>query len=176
MLQGRTPIYRLDRNFEELDTEVLLGEKIEAEDLNDDLLGRVLDRLYEAGTLMIFSALTRKAVRVYRIEEDRFHFDTTSVSVCGDYRFDVESPLLLKVKHGYGKGHQPDLKQLLVSMLCTGERSPVYGELEDCSSSDKKLNHKVGKGQAEPAPPRCRDGVDAPYLPVCGFPAPGDPR
>lgn len=29
-LRGRTPLYRLDRNFEELDTEVLLGEKIEA--------------------------------------------------------------------------------------------------------------------------------------------------
>jgi hypothetical protein len=37
MLRGRTPFYRLDRNFEELDTEVLLGEKIDAGDLNDDL-------------------------------------------------------------------------------------------------------------------------------------------
>jgi transposase len=142
-LRGRTPLYRLDRNFEELDTEVLLGEKIEAGDLNDDLLGRVLDRLYEAGTMKLFSALVREAVRVFGIEEKRFHYDTTSVSVYGDYRYDPESCSPLKVEHGYSKDHRPDLKQFLVSVLCTGERIPVYGQLEDGSSSDKKLNHKL---------------------------------
>jgi transposase len=142
-LRGRTPLYRLDQNFEELDTEVLLGEKIEAGDLNDDLLGRVLDRLYEAGTMKIFSALAREAVRVFGVEEERFHYDTTSVSVYGDYRYEPESPPPLKVEHGYSKDHRPDLKQFLVSVLCTGERIPVYGQLEDGSSSDKKLNHKL---------------------------------
>ena len=27
-----------------------------------------------------------------------------------------------------------------------------------------------------PPPPRCSDGVDSPYLPACGFPAPGYPQ
>ena len=35
----------------------------------------------------------------------------------------------------------------------------------------------VGKGVAlRPLPPRCRDGVDSPYLPACVFHAPGAPR
>src|SRR5206468_736325 len=34
----------------------------------------------------------------------------------------------------------------------------------------------VGKGEAlRPLPPRCRDGVNSPYLPACVFLAPGDP-
>ena len=37
------------------------------------------------------------------------------------------------------------------------------------------MNSQVGKGQAGPAPPRCRDGVNSPHLPACGFHAPGDP-
>ena len=33
-----------------------------------------------------------------------------------------------------------------------------------------------GKGEGLPLPPRSRYGVNSPYLPACGFPAPGDPR
>ncbi len=33
----------------------------------------------------------------------------------------------------------------------------------------------VGRAEAEPPPPRCRKGVNSPYLPACPFQAPGDP-
>jgi len=34
-----------------------------------------------------------------------------------------------------------------------------------------------GKGEGiNPLPPRCRNGVNSPYLPACGFPALGGPR
>ena len=37
--------------------------------------------------------------------------------------------------------------------------------------------HAVGKGVAlPPLPPRCRNGVNSPYFPVCVFHASGDPR
>ena len=43
----------------------------------------------------------------------------------------------------------------------------------------QKAGFSVGKtvaGLFRPPPPRCRDGVNSPYLPSCGFPATGDPR
>ena len=47
---GRTPLFRLSQAFAEMDTELPLGEAISTEKLNDDVVGRVLDRLYEVGT------------------------------------------------------------------------------------------------------------------------------
>jgi len=35
---------------------------------------------------------------------------------------------------------------------------------------------QVGRRVELPPAPRCRNGVNSPYLPACGFPAPGDPR
>src|SRR5512143_2858527 len=49
-LSGRTPLFRLPQAFAKLDTELLLGEAISPERLNDDAIGRVLDRLFAVGT------------------------------------------------------------------------------------------------------------------------------
>ena len=142
-LSGRTPLYRLDESFAGLDTEALLGQKIEAEELNDDLLGRVLDRTFRAGTLKIFSAVSRQAVQVFPVEGQRFHYDTTSVNVFGDYRYEPEAPPPFQIVAGYSKDHRPDLKQFLISLLCTGKRVPVFGKIEDGNASDKRLNPEL---------------------------------
>ena len=48
-LSGRSPLFRLPQAFAKMDTELLLGEAIPPDKLNDDAVGRVLDRLYEVG-------------------------------------------------------------------------------------------------------------------------------
>ena len=49
-LSGRSPLFRLPQASAKMDTELLLGEAISPDKLNDDAVGRVLDRLYEVGT------------------------------------------------------------------------------------------------------------------------------
>ena len=49
-LSGRSPLYHLESFFEQQDRELLLGREIEARVFNDDNVGRVLDRVFEAGT------------------------------------------------------------------------------------------------------------------------------
>jgi hypothetical protein len=48
VLSGRSPLYRVEEFFGSRDAALLLG--LEARSLNDDALGRVLDRIYEYGT------------------------------------------------------------------------------------------------------------------------------
>jgi len=36
------------------------------------------------------------------------------------------------------------------------------------ASTDYFSHAAVGKGEAEPLPPRCRGGVNSPHLPACG--------
>lgn len=50
VLSGRSPLYRVEEFFRTRDVALLLGSDITAEMLNDDAIGRVLDRIYEYGT------------------------------------------------------------------------------------------------------------------------------
>jgi transposase len=105
-------------------------------------VGRVLDLLFEAGTQQIFSELAMKAVRKNGISTRAVHFDTTSVSVHGEYRVDETSPPF-EIVEGYSKDHRPDLKQFLISTLCVGDKIPIFGKNEDGNRSDKEINNTI---------------------------------
>jgi hypothetical protein len=50
-LSGRSPLYRLEAFFTHQDTALLLGKAVAPEVFQDDTVGRVLDRLYDTGTM-----------------------------------------------------------------------------------------------------------------------------
>jgi len=139
-LSGRTPLYRLTEFFEEKDTELLLGAAIEPERFCDYNLGRSMDKIFETGTQKIFSQLAQNALTVFNVDPRRLHFDTTSVSVFGDY--DLLDPPF-DITYGYSKDKRPDLKQFLVSMLCVDRNIPILGATKDGNASDKTLNNEL---------------------------------
>jgi transposase len=139
-LSGRTPLYRLTEFFEEKDTELLLGSPIESERFCDYNLGRSMDKIFETGTQRIFSQLANKALKVFEIDTQGMHFDTTSVSVFGDY--DLYDPPF-EITYGYSKDKRPDLKQFLVSMLCVDLNIPILGATKDGNASDKTLSNEL---------------------------------
>ena len=139
-VSGRNPLYRLEESFHDVDTELILGKAINPEKFNDTNLGRVLDKLHESGTQRIFSQISQNAIGCFKLDTRHHHFDTTSVSVFGDYA-DTEAPL--KITYGYSKAKRPDLKQFMVSMLCVDRNIPIIGKTEDGNSSDKTLNNEL---------------------------------
>ena len=139
-LSGRTPLYRLTEFFEEKDTELLLGAPIEPERFCDYNLGRSMDKIFETGTQKIFSQLAQNALTLFEVDPRRLHFDTTSVSVFGDYDL-VDPPF--EITYGYSKDKRPDLKQFLVSMLCVDRNIPILGTTTDGNASDKTLNNEL---------------------------------
>jgi len=145
-LTGRSPLYRLDDFFKEQDTELLLGKETNPSKFSDYTVGRVLDRAYEFGTVKIFSEISKKALTCFNIDTKHLSFDTTSVSVTGDYsRYskDSNSDETIKIVHGHSKDHRPDLKQFLIKMLCVDRTIPVFGQTEDGNGSDKTINNEV---------------------------------
>src|SRR5215510_3360483 len=90
-LSGRSPLYRLEEFFAHQDTALLLGQALPPHAFTDDTVGRVLDRLYDMGTMKLFTACAVRAVTRFGLERRYVHFDTTSRSVWGDYQF-VETP------------------------------------------------------------------------------------
>jgi transposase len=133
-LSGRTPLYQLKEVFKEKDTELLLGSQIDPELFCDHNLGRVLGKIFDTGAQAIFSQLAQNAVKRFGIDTRDVHFDTTSISVHGDYELTDEP---FKITHGHSKDHRPDLKRFLISMLC------VNRNLSQLSARPKTATHRT---------------------------------
>jgi transposase len=139
-LSGRSPLYRLEEFFAHQDTALLLGKALPPQAFNDDTVGRVLDRLYDFGTMRLFTACAVRAVTRFGLERRYVHFDTTSRNVWGAYQFAETQDLPFQVTYGYSKDKRPDLKQFVLSTLCVDRAVPMWGKLEDGNASDKTLN------------------------------------
>jgi transposase len=144
-LSGRSPLYRFERFISELDTELLLGERIDAEKFNDDALGRVLLRLHEAGTGQIFSAIIMRTVKLFDLDTSHVHHDTTSHTLYGNYDLydDPNNGLPFVIGYGFNKDHRPDLKQIVHSLLCVDHGIPIGSKLENGNRSDKTVNEDL---------------------------------
>src|SRR5256886_11487220 len=115
-LSGRSPLYRLEEFFTHQDTALLLGKAVPPETFQDDTVGRVLERLYAVGSMKIFTACAVRADQVYGLDKRYVHFDTTSISVYGEYLppegqpDQQEQAVPFTITHGYSKDKRPDLK------------------------------------------------------------------
>ncbi len=130
-----------------MDTGLLLGKEVSPSAFNDTTLGRAMDAIYDYGTEQLFSQIALAAAVSFASDVDmrHVHFDTTSVSVWGDYAACEEDRDAdqLNLTYGYSKDHRPDLKQFLVKMLCVHRNIPVLGGCEDGNASDKTINNAV---------------------------------
>jgi transposase len=132
------PLYLFSEFFESKAVSHLLGEGVEARHLNDDRLGRVLDQLYEAGITPLFMKVALQAVQRFGINIEQRHLDSTSISVEGEYGTATvtkpegsaeaeneedsrEEPIPLEICRGYSQDHRPDLKQFLLTLVCSAD-------------------------------------------------------
>jgi len=141
-LSGRSALFRLEQFFADKDVEHLLGEDIPRSKLNDDTLGRVLDRLSAVGSNTVLGSVAIKVMKSFDLDLSHVHHDTTSHKVYGDYLLyeweGHDQPLV--ITHGFSKDHRPDLKQLVHSLLCVDHGIPIYSKLLDGNASDKNIN------------------------------------
>jgi len=115
-----------------------------AEDFNDDSLGRALDTLYESGVTEVFAGIASHSLDVYGIEHKFVHLDNTSFSLEGEYAKPSEDPKAVRITHGYSRDHRPDLKQVVVSLICSYQSSiPVWFQALDGNRVDKESFPKI---------------------------------
>ena len=103
-----------------------MGEVIQPEHLNDEPLGRVLDKLYDVGLTEIFIRVPLSAVDRFAVKMDSFHLDSSSFHVHGDYGTGIDDEAsaqsgLITITYGYSREHRPDLKQFILDLMWTGD-------------------------------------------------------
>lgn len=141
ILVGRHPLYGLREWAQGYDPEVLGMDESTVESLNDDRVGRALEKLFDADRASLLTAVVLRAVREYEIDLDRFHNDSTSLTFAGQYaRADgrkIRGKKAAAIRHGHNKDHRPDLKQLLWILTVSADGTvPVHYRVCDGNTPD----------------------------------------
>lgn len=139
ILSGRQALMHLESWAAQIDIEKLVREGLTANQLNDDAIGRHLDRLHEAGVHEVVSSFLLRTYQVEKLPLRFFHGDTTSKSVYGAY----ESPAdTLKITHGYSRD-RVGAKQIQFGLIGNTDGIPLYADVHDGNTSDKEWNPAV---------------------------------
>lgn len=152
------PLYLFEEFFIGKATEHLIGTGVLPEHLNDDRLGRALDKYYEAGTTKLFTAVAIKAAHKFQVKMNSVHLDGTSMCVEGEYikvgeeineikqeaelnKKELEPEMKpIEIVYGYSRDKRPDLKQFIVDMIVTGDGDvPLYLKIDSGNVDDKSV-------------------------------------
>jgi transposase len=118
VLLCREPLYGVGEWAARYAPELLGLADSQLPSLNDDRVGRCLDRLFQCDVSSLVLELVTHVVREFQVELDELHNDSTTVTLHGDYEDAAREEqrgqrTRLAITWGYNKDHRPDLKQLL---------------------------------------------------------------
>jgi transposase len=139
------PLYLFQEFFKGKATEHLIAAGVTPEHLNDDKLGRVLDKLYAADLTKLFVSIAAQAAQRYGVARRVLHLDASSFHVHGVYvgkpaaaRLKDEEDLpVITITYGYSREHRPDLKQFVVDLICSGDGDiPLFCRSADGNEAD----------------------------------------
>jgi transposase len=132
-------LYMTSHFFADKPVAQLLGAEIEAEHLNDDCLGRCLDKIASYGETKLYSELAFEIALEKNLLSQRLHLDSTSLILYGRYENEGDCPDgIATPAYGYSKANRSDLKQVMLSLVQGGPANiPLWMEALDGNSSDK---------------------------------------
>lgn len=141
ILVEREPIYRQAETVATFAPAAFGLDAAEAAHLGDDVIGRALDRLFDADRGTLLTRVVVAGVTRFGLALEELHDDSTSITVTGQYRSAVgrrvRGTRAPAISYGYSKDHRPDLKQLLFILTTTHDGGvPVQFRCADGRTSD----------------------------------------
>lgn len=149
ILVAREPVYGVGQWAARYAPDQLGLSAKEVELLNDDRVGRCLDRLFEGLDAGLIMKIVRHVIAEFDVNLDELHNDSTSVSVYGAYSDAREEGLrgvrrTLAITFGHSKDHRPDLKQLLYILTVTNDGGvPVYFTAASGNTTDDTTHRQT---------------------------------
>jgi transposase len=141
---SRHPLYGVPEWARQFDPERLEFQDGHVRLVNDDRLGRTLDKLFVADRRSMVTRLVIHMVEEYGIALQRLHNDSTSITFSGEYRERVprkDGRRRLRIVYGLNKDHRPDLRQLVWSLTVSDDGAvPVHYSTYDGNTNDDKTH------------------------------------
>lgn len=146
------PLYLFNQFFDDKGIEILLGEDVKSDYINDDKIGRVMDKLYKYGLNNLFIEIGLSVIKKFKIDTKYSHLDATSFHLHGEYKREEnqekeseitkERPII--ITKGYSRDHRPDLKQCVLDLITSSDGDiPLLMRAGDGNEADKAVFGKI---------------------------------
>lgn len=146
LLASRDPIYGVGEWATRYAPDLLGLTPKQVCELNDDRVGRCLDRLFDANCGTLALSVAAQAVREFGVSLEELHNDSTTVTFQGAYREAAQASKrrgqpTRAITWGHNKDHRPDLKQLLYILTVTEDGGvPVQFRVESGNTVDDQTH------------------------------------
>ncbi len=157
-------LYLVPSFFENKPTERLIGQGISPEHLNDDVLGRALDALYDYGVSELYGMIALQAAKRLGLTSRFAHLDSSSFHVDGVYNSEAppdEEEGVIHITKGYSRDYRPDLNQVVLELIVENQAGipllmkPLSGNSSDATDFREIIAEQVKQLQ---------EAHDIPYL------------
>jgi len=123
----------------------------EAEQLNDDRVGRALELLFCCDRASLLSELMLGVISEFQIDVSQLHNDSTSISVYGAYSDadgrEHEGKATPRITFGHSKARRPDLKQLVFILTVAADGAvPIAHRLVGGNTEDGSTHIESWQG------------------------------
>lgn len=141
---GRT-LHMYPEYFEDKPLGRLIKPGLEPNHINDDALGRCLDKLYELGVSDLYQSIGETVVAHLGLPCESINTDTTSFHVDGDYEVDDDFTGI-HITKGYSRDHRPELNQVILNLITENQAGiPVYMKACSGNANDSETFKKLVK-------------------------------
>lgn len=141
-------LYLTPQFFADKPTDLLIGPGGRPEHLNDDVLGRALDTLYEHDVTALFRGLGAQAAQRLGLRGSTVHLDSTSFHADGEYAYDAQGGVI-EIVPGYSRDHRPELNQAVLNLVVEQRAGlpllmePLSGNASDKISFGELIEHHI---------------------------------
>ena len=146
VLLAREPLYGIGEWAARFDPQALGFSDDQLPSLNDDRVGRCLDRLFQTDITSMVLALATHVVQEFQVDLDELHNDSTTITFHGEYADAAREQkrgkqTRMAITWGHNKDHRPDLKQLLFILTVARDGAvPLYFQIASGNVVDDKTH------------------------------------
>ena len=146
LLVSREPVYGVAEWASDYAPDLFGLQEQELRHLNDDRVGRCLDRVFGSLDSELVLSVVRQVVRAFDVSLNELHNDSTTISFFGSYpdaqqEGRMQDRLTPSITWGHSKDHRPDLKQLLYTLTVTEDGGiPVYFQADSGNVTDDQTH------------------------------------
>lgn len=149
-------LYMVSSFFADKPISLLLGDGIEADQLNDTVLGRCLDAIHNYGCTSLYANLAPQICERLGLKPKTVHMDSTDFHLDGVYnsRSEAVGEHQIHLRQGYSRDHRPDLNQVVLNLIVENQAgialhmAALDGNTSDKTAFNETVNNHIEQLQA----------------------------